>query len=88
MRNKAFVMLAAMIAIAAAAAEDLPLVDAKLVREFGSYPGDGLSLPTDVAVGGKGRVYIVDSGRHRIASYDASGNPLGHFGSEGDGEGR
>ena len=88
MRNKAFVMLAAVIAIAPASAQDLPLVNASLAREFGSYPGNGLSLPTDVAVGSEGRVYIVDSGRHRIASYDASANPLGHFGSEGEGEGQ
>ena len=45
-------------------------------------------MPTDVAVGSEGRIYIVDSGRHRIASFGASFNPLGHFGSEGDGEGQ
>jgi DNA-binding beta-propeller fold protein YncE len=88
MRNKVLFMLAAVIAIAPASAQDLPLVNASLAREFGSYPGNGLSLPTDVAVGSEGRVYIVDSGRHRIASYDASANPLGHFGSEGEGEGQ
>lgn len=89
MRNNAIVMLAAVIAIAPAAAQDeLPLVNVRLAQEFGGYPGDGLSLPTDVAITTDGRVYVVDSGRHRIASYDASANPLGHFGSEGEEDGQ
>jgi DNA-binding beta-propeller fold protein YncE len=63
-------------------------VNANLAVEFGADVENGLSLPTDVAVGAGGRVYVVDSGRHRIASFDASGNPLGHFGSEGEEEGQ
>jgi tripartite motif-containing protein 71 len=33
-------------------------------------------------------VYIVDSGRHRVALFDASGNPLGSLGSVSLGEGQ
>ena len=44
-------------------------------------------MPTDVAVGIEGRVYVVDSGRHRVAYYDTTGNPLGYFGSEGKADG-
>ena len=88
MRNKALVMLAAVIVISPVAAEDLPLVDAQLVVQFGAGLGESLSLPTDVAVGAGGHVYVVDSGRHRVVFYDASANFLGSFGSEGDGEGQ
>ena len=77
-----------MLAAPPAPAQDLPLVDVRPGPEYGARPGDGLSMPTDVAVGVEGRVYVVDSGRHRVAYYDAAGNPLGYFGSEGkeDGE--
>jgi len=89
MRSKTIAVLAAVVAVAPAAAQDeMPLVNAQLAQEFSTYPGNGLSMPTDVAVGRDGRVYVVDSGRHRIASYDASANPLGHFSSEGDEEGQ
>lgn len=77
-----------MVSAAAFAQDELPLVSAYPLQEFGSYPGDGLSMPTDVAVSRDGRVYVVDSGRHRIATYDLAGNPLGHFGSEGSDEGQ
>ena len=45
-------------------------------------------MPTDVAIGSNGRVYVVDSGRHRVKIFDASGNPLGSLGSEGEDEGQ
>jgi len=70
-----------------AAAADLPTVGATAALQFGTYPGNGLNLPTDVAVGADGRVYVVDSGRHRVTYYDATANPLGHFGEEGKGDG-
>ena len=69
-------------------AQELPLVNARVAAEFGAVTGDGLSMPTDVAVSGEGRVYIVDSGRHRIKTYDTAGNPLGSFAAEGEGEGQ
>lgn len=70
-----------------AAAQEPAAVNARPGPEFGTHAGDGLLLPSDVAVGAEGRVYVVDSGRHRIAGYDATGNPTGHFGKEGKGDG-
>ena len=75
------------VAVPPLSAQDLPLVDAWPGPEYGARPGDSLSMPTDVAVGVEGRVYVVDSGRHRVAYYDAAGNPLGYFGSEGKADG-
>lgn len=64
-------------------AQELPLIEA----QSGVAYGTSLSLPTDVAVGTDGRVYVVDSGHHRIAYFDSAGNPLGHFGAEGKADG-
>ena len=69
------------------AAQELTIVNTTPGPEYGTSPNDGLSLPTDDAVGAEGVVNIVDSGRHRVARYSASGNPLGYFSSEGKGEG-
>jgi len=75
-------------ASALGAAEDLPTVGSRLVMEVGARAGTELSLPTDVAVGNDGRVYVVDSGRHRVAFYDGAGQPQGSFGGEGKGDGQ
>ena len=69
------------------AAQDVPLVDAQPGPTFGERPDNGLTLPTDVAVGIEGRVYVVDSGHHRVVYYSATGMPLGHFGAEGKADG-
>jgi len=45
-----------------------------------------LVLPTDVEVSGS-RVYIVDSGNHRIIVLDTDGKPLLTFGRQGSGKG-
>ena len=76
------------IAIIAApvAAQDLPIAEARPGPVFGTRAGD-LCLPSDVAVGIEGRVYVVDSGHHRVAYYDAAGNSLGYFGSMGKADG-
>ena len=68
------------------AAQDLPIAEARPGPVFGALAGD-LSLPSDVAVGIEGRVYVVDSGHHRVAYYDATGNSLGYFGSMGKADG-
>lgn len=75
------------IAATSIAAQDLPVVEAQPGPQFGMYQNNGLSLPSDVAVGTEGRVYVVDSGRHRVAIFDATGNPIGYFGSEGKADG-
>ena len=82
------VLFAVAFSIFPAQGQELPLVNSRLAAEFGAQSNDSLSMPTDVAVSAQGRVYIVDSGRHRIMSYDAVANTLGSFGSEGDGEGQ
>jgi sugar lactone lactonase YvrE len=87
-RIRATIALIAISFSVPAISQDLPLVDSTAASKFGTVPSDGLVLPTDVAVGADGRVYVVDSGRHRIASYDATGNPLGHFAEEGKEDGQ
>jgi len=42
-----------------------------------------LSLPSDVAVGRNGRIYIVDGGNHRIVAFDRSGRHLFNIGKIG-----
>ena len=49
---------------------------------------EGLTLPTDVAVGRDGRIYVVDSGNHRIAVFERGGKRLFTFGSRGSGPGQ
>lgn len=44
---------------------------------------DGLALPSDVAVGAGGRVYVVDSGNHRVAVFNRAGKPLFSIGQRG-----
>lgn len=80
--------LLACLASAVCAAQGLPTLGGRLVMEIGAGAGTQLSLPTDVAVGKDGRVYVVDSGRHRVAFYDSAGQPLGHFGGAGKGDGQ
>jgi DNA-binding beta-propeller fold protein YncE len=88
MKSRIIATLLAAALATSAFAQELPLVNAAIAAEFGAVTGDRLSMPTDMAVSGEGRVYIVDSGRHRIKIYDTAGNPLGSFATEGDGEGQ
>lgn len=70
--------------VTAQAAADLPT--RALVREFfiDSAGNDTLSLPTDVAVGSDGRIYVVDGGHHRLAIYDKNGRFLKTVGRRGN----
>ena len=47
-----------------------------------------LSLPTDVAVGKEGHIYVVDGGNHRIVTFDRNGKYLRTCGGKGTGEGQ
>lgn len=41
-----------------------------------------------VAFGRNGRLFVLDSGNHRVVVFDASGDPVATFGREGEGPGR
>lgn len=42
-----------------------------------------LSLPSDVAVGSSGRIYVVSGGNHEVAVFDESGERIGTVGEQG-----
>ena len=45
--------------------------------------GDGLSMPSDVAVGKDGRIYVVSGGNHEVGVFDDSGKRLSALGGQG-----
>ena len=49
---------------------------------------DALLMPSDVAVGKDGRAYVVDSGNHQVAVYDAAGTRVLALGAMGEEEGQ
>jgi len=50
-------------------------------------PDTGMVMPTDIAIGKAGRIFVVDSGNRRVLAYDSEGGFLFAFGAEGEGEG-
>jgi hypothetical protein len=66
-----------------ATAADLPTAMPAPVIEL-----QGLSLPSDVAIGRDGQVYVVDSGNHQVAVFDASGQRTTSLGMMGSDEGQ
>ncbi|MCU7905634.1 MAG: NHL repeat-containing protein, partial [Candidatus Thiodiazotropha sp. (ex Epidulcina cf. delphinae)] len=71
-----------------AAEMEAPVVEYRKVMDLTGSPESGMIMPTDVAIGKQQRVYVVDSGNHRIMTYAADGSFLFGFGSKGDGEGQ
>jgi tripartite motif-containing protein 71 len=60
------------------------------VKHLFDITGDGgahLSLPSDVALGSEGRVYVVDGGNQRVAVFDHGGSFLFAIGREGSANG-
>ncbi len=49
---------------------------------------DWLSMPSDVDVGEGGQVFVVDSGNHQVAVFDAAGTRVTSIGMPGSGEGQ
>ncbi|HEY5642354.1 MAG TPA: NHL repeat-containing protein [Woeseiaceae bacterium] len=49
---------------------------------------DWLSMPSDVDVGRDGHVYVVDSGHHQVAVFDATGARITSLGIQGGEEGQ
>jgi DNA-binding beta-propeller fold protein YncE len=77
------VLCAAVVGMAVARA-GMPVAEPRPIATL----SEGLALPTDVAVGRDGRVYVVDSGNHRIAVFERSGKRLFTFGERGSGAGQ
>jgi len=65
-----------------AAETNLPIINCHIVTQLSGTPKDTLSMPTDVAIGKDGNVYVVDSGNHRIIVYSSSGGYLKSIGAE------
>ena len=49
---------------------------------------DLLSMPSDVALGAGGQIYVVDGGNHQIAVFDAAGTRVTSLGMRGDDDGQ
>jgi len=47
-----------------------------------------LSMPSDVAIGAGGRIYVVDGGNHQIAVFDAAGKRVASLSMRGDEDGQ
>lgn len=77
--------LAALLAVGAAAAGAAEIATAPIKHLYDLTRGSegALSLPSDVAVSDNGRVYVVDSGHHRVAAFDRAGKPLFTVGQPG-----
>ena len=60
--------------------------DGKLVRQFGVFgekPGQ-FNLPSAVAVGKDGKIYVVETGNDRVQVFDSQGKPVKMIQPEGD----
>ncbi len=71
----------------AADAGSVPTLSAQTIQEWQDGSEVPFSLPTDVALGTNGHLYVVDGGNHRVVSIDGSGNVQAVFGSRGRGDG-
>ncbi len=75
-------------AVMAAAATQGPLVEFSRIAELTGPEDSPMVMPSDIALGKNGRVYIVDSGNNRVLCYSKEGDYLFAFGSSGVGEGQ
>jgi len=61
----------------------------KLINIIGKRASDSsnyqLQIPTDIAVGGNNRIYVVDAGSHQILSFNMNGQLITQFGGKGSG---
>ena len=65
-----------------------PLWGFNKVYELTGSVDQPMIMPTDIAIGSQGRVYIVDSGNNRVVCYSERGEYLFEFGSAGEGKGQ
>ncbi len=77
----AFLLL--LVASNVVAKQVIPLGKVEHLFDIQSTPDSVLSLPSDVAAADDNRVYIVDSGHHRVLAYGADGKYLFSFGKRG-----
>lgn len=86
LRATAATLLASWAAVSFAAG--IPTVSVRHLFDITGQGAGGLSLPTDVAVSGDGRIYVVDGGNHRVVAFDRNGKHLLTIGRKGSGEGQ
>ena len=60
---------------------------ARTLQEWRDSDGVPLALPTDVAAGENGHLYVVDGGNDRVVAIDSAGAVVKSFGSTGRGDG-
>ncbi len=64
--------------------DDLPFITARHIFDISS----GFIYPSDVTVGAKGQIYIVDGVNNKVKIFDSEGAYLSSFGSKGKGNGQ
>ena len=77
-----------MTTMAAAAPKPEPLVGFQRLFEMRGPEESPMAMPTDIAIGLNGQIYIVDSGNNRVLCYSKDGKYLFTFGTPGEGEGQ
>jgi sugar lactone lactonase YvrE len=66
----------------------IPTAEVRHLFDITGQGAGGLSLPTDVAVGSDGRIYVVDGGNHRVVGFDRNGKHILTIGRKGSDEGQ
>jgi DNA-binding beta-propeller fold protein YncE len=88
-RTIAIGYLSAVLVVVALVCPRLASADATVVDQWGSEgSGDGqFSIPSDLAVGSGGSIYVADSANNRIQKFTASGAFVTKWGASGSGDG-
>jgi DNA-binding beta-propeller fold protein YncE len=82
-RVSSYLGLAGLLLVSVAVAADMPTGAPNQAAQL-----DMLLMPSDVAIASDGQTYVVDSGNHQIAVFDASGTRVTSLGMMGDEEGQ
>ncbi len=80
-----FLMVASSLLVAAPS--PIPLGEVKHLFDLEMADELHMALPTDVAIGVDGRIYVVDGGNHRVIAYDRDGKHLFSIGKRGRAKG-
>ncbi|MCK4708314.1 MAG: 6-bladed beta-propeller, partial [Gammaproteobacteria bacterium] len=84
LKSFVFLLLSTLLS-AVVQAEAIPKKNVKFIRDLNAEQGNGLLLPSDVAVTNK-FIYVVDGGKHRIVVFDLQGEYKFSFGKNGKGK--